>query len=223
MTDWTQVAQKVQGGKYFGLYKIPKGTKLFRGDIQWYEKCKAQKPGLRYMSEGPSWFGTQHVAEIYGPASRFQTLEDLYLLAMDDINTLGKLREEFAGKPVLASLNESFNVINDGVTTYIQRISSSEHDYKIAREICESSGTPGWAHLTMKDDTTQGTFHAEIVLCKPGYVKCTGVIEYGTADFLRLQAINMGNIAKREEKARGKPTRKLGGDLPVDVRPQRLF
>jgi len=226
--DWTQVAQKVQGGKYFGMYFIPKGTELFRGDIQWYDKCK--HGSSVYTKGGPSWFGTQRVAEIYGPAIRFKTRENLYLLAMDDINTLNKLRGEFTGKPVLRSLNESFNIFDDGIVKYIQRISDSEHDYKIAREICEESGVPGWAHLTMRDDTSKGTFHAEIVLCDAKYVQCTGVIEYSTAEFLRLQATNMANIAKREQKARGKPKLKLGGeDLPSDIPhplslvPKKLF
>jgi hypothetical protein len=139
----------------FGVYKIPRGATLFRGD----SAPHIYDEGFMGLQDRPTFFGLdkENVEENYGIAYKFVTLVDLNLVALD----------KNQGTSFYDSLPDEYKQILDenyGYKTGI-RDSVSEKDKHILEYICEN-GYDGYACGAMST-TMGGTFHAEVALCEP--------------------------------------------------------
>jgi len=139
----------------FGVYKIPRGSTLFRGDSDPH----IYDEGFMRLQDRPTFFGLdkENVEDNYGIAYKFVTLVDLNLVALD----------KNQGTSFYNSLPDEYKQILDvnyGYKTGI-RDSVSEKDKHILEYICEK-GYDGYACGAMST-TMGGTFHAEVALCEP--------------------------------------------------------
>ena len=156
----------------FGVYKIPRGATLFRGDSDPH----IYDEGFMRLQDRPTFFGLdkENVEDNYGIAYKFVTLVELNLVALD----------KNQGTPFYDSLPDNYKQILDenyGYKTGI-RDSVSEKDKQILEYICEN-GYDGYACGAMST-TMGGTFHAEVALCEPASKLYGGecVTDPGTAD-----------------------------------------
>ena len=156
----------------FGVYKIPRGATLFRGD----SAPHIYDEGFMLLQDRPTFFGLdkENVEDNYGIAYKFVTLVELNLVALD----------KNQGTPFYDSLPDKYKQILDenyGYKTGI-RDSVSEKDKQILEYICEN-GYDGYACGAMST-TMGGTFHAEVALCEPASKLYGGecVTDPGTAD-----------------------------------------
>jgi hypothetical protein len=196
-------------GQGFGVYKIPRGATLFRGDSDPH----IYDEGFMRLQDRPTFFGLdkENVEDNYGIAYKFVTLVELNLVALD----------KNQGTPFYDSLPDKYKQILDenyGYKTGI-RDSVSEKDKQILEYICEN-GYDGYACGAMST-TMGGTFHAEVALCEPASKLYGGecVTDPGTAD-QKIYELKMRRgapvKAKRQPlRSMESPPRSLFGSPPA--------
>jgi hypothetical protein len=138
---------------------------------------------------------------------------------MDNVSTIEKLQVNFPG--MIENLRNSFPIETEyGNIKSVRRDSNAKIDKEIASKICQQNSSPGWAHLMMKEPKSDVWFQPEIMICTPGAVKCTGVVKYNQEQEYSLR---MKEMSIKEKRTGRRKVSRLGGDLPSDIQPRKLF
>jgi hypothetical protein len=201
------------GMKY---YKIPKNTKLYRGDTAMYLH-HAQNPDIpitNYLMGNPIFFGIsiEEVAQ-YGIVYEFRLNKDINLLAFDDIETLNKLHET-VGDAKLQKIIDT----NYGRTTG-KRNSVAQNDKLLISYICETGKYHGYATPTLETDFG-GSFHPEILLCNMENITFVGQITKDKNEITSLiDTHEMQLLGKKQKESRKKKTHRKDEFSPIKMRP----
>lgn len=126
--------------------------KLYRGN---------SRPNTTLINS-PTYFATTHNnAELYGTVRSYEVTRRVNLLNMGNVNEVAKLMS-LASPGIYSDIVKTFNISNGH---QVKRNSNVEPDLRVARFIC-SQGYDGYKapRLSRKNG---GTFHSEVVLCKP--------------------------------------------------------
>jgi len=143
---------------------LPSGTFIYRGshaEASNAEHYIGQAPGyLRgdlpvYFAEDPE------DVETYGTAVKFKTVRNLNLVNMGDPDIVTELIRSARSKELKHSLEKAFRISNG----MIRRVSKIKYDIHVAVYICRLGYDGYWAPRLMSKG--EGTFHPEIVLCRP--------------------------------------------------------
>jgi hypothetical protein len=113
------------------------------------------------LGNSPTYFArTLNNAALYGTVRSYELKRTVSLFDMGSVNEVAKLMLR-APPPIHKDIVKTFNISNGNV----KRTSIPEPDRRVARFIC-SLGYDGYIapRLLRKNG---GTFHAEVVLCKP--------------------------------------------------------
>jgi hypothetical protein len=122
------------------------------------------------LGNSPTYFATtRNNAEIYGTVRSYEVIRNVNLLNMGNVNEVARLMS-LAPPAIHNDIVETFNISNGQV----KRKSNVEPDRRVAHFIC-SQGYDGYKapRLSRKNG---GTFHPEIVLCKPRNVLTSSVV-----------------------------------------------
>ena len=140
-------------GLYY--YLLPKGTKLYRGDTGMYLQHK--NDSMITLNDHPTFFtlDSNSAEEKYGVLYEFTTNMEIYLLALDHIETIRELYNH--APPYIKTVLEKNYGYKSG-----SRYSSEIADKKLVDYLCQK-GFNGYATDEMPTDFD--TFHNEIVLC----------------------------------------------------------
>ena len=148
--------QKRQVGEWL-FYVIPAGMKVYRGDTGAY----LNNLSLRDLE----YFSDHKTASTYGLVCEYTAKDDIFLIAMDDIDNVAQLYE-MAPDDVRVAITSSFGY--SPRRKKIIRDSDDEMDKRIAHFVCRSE-LQGYAHEKIKSDT-EADFHPEMAICHPNEV-----------------------------------------------------
>ena len=185
---------------------IPANFEIFRGG--WKETNFARNKignNPTYLKNNRGTFFTygsngKNIANReYGPVVSYKTTRPLQLLKITNKNTFNffKFQAQNQGlKQVVNVLNKAYMFQNNG---RIIRVSKEKYDYPIAQFMC-TTGYDGY--IANKLNTKYGgTFHQEIVLCKP------------------TQTLKVNRVygETRSSSSRGKPISHTFHNIPKNV------
>ena len=123
------------------------------------------------LGNSPTYFATtQNNAELYGTVRAYELTRNVNLLNMGNVNEVAKLMS-IAPHAIHNDIVKTFNISNG---LQVKRNSNVEPDRRVAHFIC-NQGYDGYKapRLSRKNG---GTFHAEVVLCKPRDVLTSHVL-----------------------------------------------
>lgn len=152
-------------GKPVKVYRIPNGTFLYHGtsaDIT-----------ASHITARSNWFGTKSTADMYrrmkglrGVIYKFQLIRDVYLLALDDCETIGALSKIFSSDTTIQNIfRQAFRCTRgDGGSPV--RDSLGPRDNVIVKKLCDHA-IHGYAAMPMRNTGDKPMFHAEVFFCEP--------------------------------------------------------
>jgi hypothetical protein len=126
---------------------------LYRGDSRSYTS----------LENSPTYFATtQNNAKSYGTVRSYEVKNNLKLFNMGNVNEVAKLMS-LASSAIRNDIVKTFNISNGH---QVKRNSNVGPDRRVAQFICNLGQYDGYKapRLLRKNG---GTFHAEVVLCKP--------------------------------------------------------
>jgi hypothetical protein len=150
-------------------YILEPGTKIYKGDNQkFFDQYLLLPKNTVTLTRGPAFFAiTPEVAETYGVAFEFEIKERLFILNLDDKDTVGKLREN-APEDIKHIIEHNYGFGSN------KRNSEHAADRAFSQYLCEK-GLNGYVLEHAKTDLG-GTFHPEIMLCDMSKLKFVRIV-----------------------------------------------
>lgn len=183
----------IEGDNEYLYYLVKKGAILYRGDTDML--ISNIKPGINFRLHKQSYFGySEKTAKIYGYIGMFKTNQDLYLLALDQVSNLEKLKSN-GDQLIINDLEASFPIIDE----VIQRESEANTDKRIAVALC-ALGFDGYATGPMKEAyTLHGEFHEELMICNSDTVAdLIEFVKHQPKEIMNFKAKHRAVLDKRE-------------------------
>ena len=172
-------------------YIIPEGTKLYRGDTEFYLKLNDNSIKWEDINNKPTFFGIlPESVETYGIVYEFITNREYKLLALDDPTTMELLFKK-TNPEIQKILN--YNYARSGDKT---RKSVAKDDFKLSYFLCKN-GYDGYGINHMKTEAG-GNFHSEVMICDPKSISLNKIVTDDSEQIKRMK--HEYNARKKKEE-----------------------